>query len=99
MKREIRVKISKEKQTDASFMVALIPALDLPSDLPVIDSFTNCAVIAAGDENGNGIFSYVHLHADEKQCIGDALAEACAPMSEWVWCELFDNGVAPDVSS
>lgn len=72
-------------------MVALIPALPIPSDLMTNEIVTGCAVIAANDENENGIYAYVHLESDEKEFIGDALANACVPMNTWVWCQLFCN--------
>ncbi len=90
MEREqFRVVLSKSKKTTHAFMVALIPALSIPEGLKSLDTISDCAIIAANDEGGNEIYSYVHLEKDEKQFIGDALANACAPMNEWFWCELF----------
>lgn len=90
MQRELRVELS-EKKIGKAFMVALIPALPIPSDLMTNEIVTGCAVIAANDENENGIYAYVHLESDEKEFIGDALANACVPMNTWVWCQLFCN--------
>lgn len=91
MKRKLRVVLSNEKTIPESFLVAIIPALPIPEDLPKIEAITNCAVIAANDDEGNGIYSYVHLEDDEKQYIGDALSNACAKLNTWYWCELYDN--------
>ena len=90
-KLKLRVELSKTKVDSSSFMVALIPALPIPVDLTASDTVTNCAIIAANDVNGNGIYSYVHLGADEKQFIGECLEESCAPMSEWLWCNMYIN--------
>ena len=92
-KEQFRVVLSKSKKTSHAFMVALIPALPIPKGLKALGTITDCAIIAANDENGNEIYSYVHLESDEKQFIGDALVNACAPMNEWFWCELFGHPV------
>lgn len=88
-KLNLRVELSNTKVDENSFMVALIPALPIPTELNAMKTITNCAVIAANDEAGNEIYSYVHLESDEKELIGDCLSEACVPMSKWVWCNLF----------
>jgi len=88
-KEQFRVVLSKSKKSTHAFIVAIIPALPIPSGLQSLDTITDCAIIAANDEDGNEIYSYVHLEENEKQFIGDALANACAPLNEWFWCELF----------
>ncbi len=89
MDRNMRVEISKGKKDDNSFLVSLIPLPALPAEMKKGDFFTECAVVAVNDVDGNEIFSAVHLEADEKDKIGHAIADKCAPMGEWLWCNLY----------
>lgn len=91
-------KISREKQDEHSFLVALIPAPSIPEEFAENKEvhIAECAVVAANHAlDGKNKWAYVHLEADEKQTIGDALVAACAPMYEWVWCNLYVDGQDP----
>ena len=91
-------KISKEKQDEHSFLVAIIPAPAIPEEFAENKEvhIAECAVVAANHAlDGKNRWAYVHLEADEKQTIGDALVAACAPMYEWVWCNLYADGQDP----
>lgn len=93
MERELRVVLSKDKKTEHAFIVALIPVPQIPPELKCSSIVTDCAVVAANDIDGNGIYSYATLDPEEKQIIGDVLVSACVPINTWMWCELFDDGV------
>lgn len=83
-----RCKISSFKETELSFMVALIPALPIPEHLNPREDLSGFAVIAANHNPDSDQFSYVSLTGNEKECIGEAL-EARGETSTWLWCTLF----------
>lgn len=83
------VEINTQRKDGNSFMVALIATPALPEGIKRADYFTECAVVAVNDVGGNGLYSAVELSADEKSIIGDALAEKCAKMGTWFWCNLY----------
>ena len=86
-----RVELSESKINEHSFLVALIPSLPIPIEFKTLPTITNCAVIAAHDSNGDGVYGYIHFEEDEKQFIGDCLSNACVPLNTWVWCNLYEN--------
>ncbi len=90
-KKIFRINFTRVKESKNAFLVAMIPALPLPTTLVTSEIVTGIAVIAANDVDGGGVYSYVHLEADEKEFIGDTMVGACIPMNTWVWCELFTN--------
>ena len=94
MSSNIVIEINTEKQNYHSFLVALVPVPSLPDHiLPNIDVMdSECAVVAANHNlDGNNKFAYVHLEKDEKQAIGNALANSCVRLNEWVWCNMYKD--------
>lgn len=89
--------ISQDKLDEHSFLVALIPALSIPTDFLETDEvlISDCAVIAANHAlDGKNKWAYVHLESAEKEVIGNALSEACAQLNQWYWCNLYSSGLS-----
>ena len=80
--------IYNERNDYNSFMVALVPTPKLPEGITRASYFTECAVVAVNDVAGNKLYGAVDLTAGEKEMIGAALAEKCAEMGKWYWCNL-----------
>lgn len=83
----MQYQVTKDKQHEKSFAVALLEVPALPENADNIQDVVRkplSAVVAAVD-NGEG-WSFTTLSKEEKRTIGDQLVEAGAGFSEWWWC-------------
>jgi len=85
----MKADIFNERNDHNSFMVALLPVPALPEGIKRAGYFTECAVIGVNDVDGNEHYGACSLTPDEKDVIGDALADKCAEMGKWYWCNLY----------
>ena len=85
----MKAEIFNERNNYNSFMVALLPVPKLPEGIKRAEYFTECAVVGVNDVDGNELYGACFLTADEKDVIGDALADKCAEIGKWYWCNLY----------
>ena len=88
---EYTVMIANARLNRHSFLVALVPALSIPSEFPLNEDIliSDLAIIAANKGTNTDKWAYVHLEKDEKPVIGDAMVEACCKINKWYWCNLY----------
>lgn len=88
---EYTVMIANARLNRHSFLVALVPALSIPSEFPLNEDIliSDLAIIAANKGTNTDKWAYAHLEKDEKPVIGDAMVEACCKLNKWYWCNLY----------
>lgn len=86
----MKVEIHLERYDHFSFLVVLVPVPELPVGIKSADNFSECAVIAINDVDGNELYGGVVLSADEKDLIGEAMSDKCVKPNQWVWCNLYN---------
>ncbi len=89
MAKDLRIELSAKRINHHSFLVALIALPELPANLLKAERFTQCAVVGVNDVEGNEIYGAVELDGDEKDAIGNKLADKCVKIGVWVWCNIY----------
>lgn len=84
-------KITKEREHDEAFLVALLNVPDFPDEQridTVVYQPMYCVVAATSDEKG---WSFITLTPDEKMCICDSLVDEKVKIFTWYYCELYSD--------